>query len=176
MPNGPLKLIARKPTLLNLKKILQGGLVLDVQASTGIPQVKSYEKMNIDGLTVEKLTYKSEEDIIIPALLIKPEKIKQGSPVYFYVSEDGKPTGYQNENIPFLLAKEGYVVFAADVRGTGETSPTPSFSSNQYTGYTPLLRIHDDLAIQSAEFGKQPSACGPFDIMKGLMSLNHERI
>ncbi len=162
------KIYSPETDLVKLKNIIAKRIGLDVQLNREIPPVKSYEVMNIEGLSVEKLIYKSEEGITIPALLIKPEKIKKDSPIYFYVSENGKPIGYQSANIPFLLAKEGYVVLTVDVRGTGETSPTPSFSSNQYTGYTPMLRTHDDLAIQSAEFGKTTLGMRTFDIIKGI--------
>jgi cephalosporin-C deacetylase-like acetyl esterase len=151
-----------------MKKAIAKRIGLDLRVTNEIPPVNSYETMNIEGLSVEKLIYTSEDDIIIPALLITPEKTKKGSPVYFYVSENGKPIGYQSANVPLLLAKEGFTVFAADVRGTGETSPTPSFSSNQFTGFTPLLRVHDDLAIQSAEFGKTTLGMRTYDIMKGI--------
>ncbi len=131
-------------------------------------KVKTYDLNGIQDLTVEKLSFESEEDVIIPSLLIKPQKIKSDSPIYFYVSENGKPIGYQSPNLPFLLAKEGYIVFAVDVRGTGETSPTPSFSSNQFTGYTPMLRVHDDLAIQSSEFGQTTLGMRTRDIIRGI--------
>ena len=153
---------------VKLKENIARRIGLELQGNNDIPSVKSYDLMSIDGLAVEKLTYESEEGIIIPSLLIKPEKIRQGGPIYIYVSENGKPIGYQNPSIPFELAKHGHIVFAVDVRGTGETSPTPSFSSNQFTGFTPMLRTNDDLAIQSAEFGKTTLGMRTYDIIRGL--------
>src|SRR5690606_32514075 len=111
---------------VRLKNNIARRIGLELQLNDEAPHSKTYELMNVEGMTIEKLTYESETGILIPSLLIKPEKIKQGSPVFVYVSENGKPTGYQSRNIPLLLAKEGYVVFAVDVRGTGETSPVPS--------------------------------------------------
>jgi cephalosporin-C deacetylase-like acetyl esterase len=153
---------------VKLKENIARRIGLGMQVSKEVPRVKTYDTMNIEGLTVEKLTYESEPGIIIPSILIKPDKIRQGSPVYVYISENGKPTSYQSENVPFLLAKEGYVVFAIDVRGTGETSPAPSFASNRFTGFTPMLRINDDLAIESAEFGKTTLGMRTCDVMKGI--------
>lgn len=151
-----------------LKENIAKRIGLNFHGINVLPDVKTYELLGIQDLTVEKFSYESEEGIIIPSLLIKPEKIKPGSPIYFFVSENGKPIGYQSPNLPFLLAKEGFIVLTVDVRGTGETSPTPSFSSNQYTGYTPMLRVHDDLAIQSAEFGQTTLGMRTRDILRGI--------
>jgi cephalosporin-C deacetylase-like acetyl esterase len=153
---------------VKLKENIARRIGLELQLNEEAPSARTYELLKIEGMTVEKLTYESETGIVIPSLLIKPEKLKQGSPLYIYVSENGKPTGYQSQNIPFLLAKEGYIVFAVDVRGTGETSPVPSFASNRFTGFTPMLRINDDLAIESAGFGKTTLGMRTQDIMKGI--------
>ncbi len=151
-----------------LKENIAERIGLNYSGDASLLNAKTYDLHGIQDLTVEKLSFESEEGIIIPSLLIKPRKIKPDSPIYFYVSENGKPIGYQSPNLPFLLAKEGHIVFAVDVRGTGETSPTPSFSSNQFTGYTPLLRVHDDLAIQSAEFGQTTLGMRTRDIIRGI--------
>ncbi len=156
-----------------LRKNIASRIKLSLSGNRELPVNKSYELLNIDDLTVEKLTYESEKGIIVPALLIKPKKIKPDSPVFFYVSEKGKPVGYRNSNVPFLLAKEGFVVFAADVRGTGETSPIPSFATNKYTGHTPYLRILDDLSIHCLEFGQTTLGMRAYDILRGIDYLHY---
>ncbi len=153
---------------VKLKEKIARRIGFELQLKEEALPARTYELLSVEGITVEKLTYESEPGIIIPSLLIKPEKVKQGSPVFVYVSENGKPTGYQSQTIPFLLAKEGYLVFAIDVRGTGETSPVPSFASNRFTGFTPMLRMNDDLAIESAAFGMTTLGMRTLDILKGV--------
>ena len=74
--------------------------------------------------------------------------------------------------LPFLLAKNGSVVLAIDVRGIGETSPTPPLSLKQFTGYTPLQWQHDVLAIQSASFGRTTLGMRTFDVLRGVDFIN----
>ena len=110
--------------------------------------------------------------MVIPTLLIKPKNVKPGSPVYIYASDKGKPNRFENSDLPFLLAKNGYIVLAIDVRGIGETSPTPPFFANQFTGYTPLLWKNDVLAIQSAGFGRTTLGMRTLDLIRGIDFLN----
>ena len=125
---------------------------------------------------IEKLTYESEKGIIVPSLLIQPENIKPDNPVYIYASEKGKPDRYINSLIPFLLAKKGYIVLAIDVRGIGETSPTPPLALTQFTGYTPLLWQHDVLAIQSVGFGRTTLGMRTLDMIRGIDFLESRNI
>jgi len=131
-----------------------------------IPPVRLYETVNIEGLTVEKLSIESEPGMIIPSVLIKPEKIISGSPVYLFTSEKGKPNRIDINQLPFSLAKNGAVVLAIDVRGTGETSPTVPLGPTKYTGYTPLLWKHQSLAIQSANFGRTMLGMRTYDLIR----------
>ena len=157
-------------TRLRERIALRIGLTLP--QNVRVPQFQSLETFKQEGLSIEKLTYESEKGIIIPALLIKPETVKPGSPVYIYASDRGKPTRFENSILPFVLAKNGSVVLSVDVRGIGETSPTPPLSLDQYTGYTPLQWQHDVLAIQSASFGRTTLGMRTFDILRGVDLIN----
>lgn len=92
------------------------------------------ESIEINELKVEKFTIESEEGILIPSLLINPSVSLSGNPLYLYVSDNGKPTVYDENLLPFKLAGEGNAVLCIDVRGTGETSPSPPLVLNQFTG------------------------------------------
>jgi hypothetical protein len=145
---------------------------LTLPQNVQVPQFHSLETVKQEGLSIEKLTYESEKGIIIPTLLIKPETVKPRSPVYIYASDKGKPTRFENSILPFVLAKNGSVVLSVDVRGIGETSPTPPLGLNLYTGYTPLQWQHDVLAIQSASFGRTTLGMRTFDIIRGVDLIN----
>jgi cephalosporin-C deacetylase-like acetyl esterase len=139
------------------------------------PKVQSIETIIHEGISIEKLTYESENGIVIPALLIKPENVKRSSPVYIFASDKGKPTRIENSVLPFQLAKNGSVVLAIDVRGIGETSPTPPYSLNKFNGYNPLLWRNEVLLIQSAGFGRTSLGMRTFDLIKGIDFLNSRK-
>jgi len=138
-----------------------------------VPVNHTIETFTHEDISIEKLTYESEKGIVIPALLIKPKNVKPNSPIYIYASEKGKPDKINNLSLPFILAKNGSIVFAIDVRGIGETSPTPPLELSQFTGYTPSLWKHDVLANESASFGCTTLGMRMFDIIRGIDLLNN---
>lgn len=158
----------RDNDLVKLKKRVTAriGLILP-QYGKG-EKAESITTVFHDGISIKKLTYESERGIVIPALLIKPQKIKSDSPVYIFASDKGKPQIFNASALPFMLAKNGSVVLAIDVRGIGETSPTLPLDLNKYTGYTPLRWKHDVLAIQSAGFGCTTLGMRTMDVIRGI--------
>jgi cephalosporin-C deacetylase-like acetyl esterase len=154
--------------LTRLKERIASRTGLTLPVNSLVPQVNLFETFTYEDLYIEELTYESEKGIIIPSLLIKPKNAKPGSNIYIYASDKGKPDKYEISNLPFLLAKNGSVVLAIDVRGIGETSPTPPLSLNKFTGYTPLLWQHDVLAIKSAGFGRSTFGMRTLDLIRGI--------
>jgi cephalosporin-C deacetylase-like acetyl esterase len=137
---------------------------------------KFLDTLQYGDISVEKLTYQSEEGIEIPSLLITSKNVKAGSPIYIYASYRGKPTRFEDSLIPFQLAKKGYIVLAIDVRGIGETSPTPSLPLPvKYSACTPFQWFHDRLAIESPGFGKTLLAMRTFDIIRGIDFLKSQK-
>jgi cephalosporin-C deacetylase-like acetyl esterase len=127
------------------------------------------DTLDYGDLSIEKLTYQSEEGVVIPALLLKPKKSVPNSAVYIYVSDRGKPGSYQDTAAAFALAKQGFVVLAIDVRGTGEISPTASLPSPvTYSSCTSQQWIQDCLDIQSPGFGRTMLAMRTFDLVRGI--------
>ena len=137
------------------------------------PQTHSIETVAHGDIDISKMSYESEPGINIPALLIKSRNAQPGSPTYIFVSDKGKPITFENSGLPFRLANHGSVVLAMDVRGIGETSPTPPLERNRFTGYTPLQWAHDALAIDSLSFGRTTLCMRTFDVLRGIDFLNH---
>lgn len=162
------KIYKQEMDLTKLKERIAMRIGFTLPQNRKEPEVRSLETFNIEGISIEKLTYESEKGITIPTLLIKPKNVKPGTPVYIYISDKGKPHRYDNSLLPFLLANNGFIVLAIDVRGIGETSPTPPFVLNKVTGYNSLQWQHDVLAIQSAGFGCTTIGMRTFDVIRGI--------
>jgi cephalosporin-C deacetylase-like acetyl esterase len=152
-----------------LKKRIANRIQLSTDKSKPDLKVHSVETIAYSAFSIEKLSYESEDGIIIPSLLIRPKNIKSNSPVYIYASERGKPRLFQDTLTPFQLAENGYIVLAIDVRGVGETNPTASLPLPvKYSTCTPMQWIHDCLAIQSPGFGRTMLGMRTFDVMRGI--------
>ena len=90
-----------------------------------------------EGYQVEKIEFLSEPGIHIPVWVFVPARRKEKLPTVLYFSEDG----IQNDGMEFegseasglqhgvldRLAREGYLIVAADVRGIGQTRPSSSY-------------------------------------------------
>jgi cephalosporin-C deacetylase-like acetyl esterase len=76
---------------------------------------------------IELLSFQSERGITIPALLFVPEK--EGKwPGMVYVHEEGKEAEASHLGTIQMLASEGNVVLAIDVRGIGESQSADNIS------------------------------------------------
>lgn len=86
------------------------------------PAIRKGEVLQRDGYSIEKLVIEPEANLVIPGLLLKPEKFTGKK--YLVVSGAGKQTAVADERIEKLV-REGNLVLAIDVRGCGETGPSP---------------------------------------------------
>jgi cephalosporin-C deacetylase-like acetyl esterase len=165
---------ASNPNELKERIAKRIGLVTETQKTNLNPNF--FDTLHYGDISVKKLTYQSEESIEIPSLLITPKNVKAESPVYIYASYRGKPTLFQDSIIPFQLAKKGYIVLAIDVRGIGETSPTPTLPLPvKYSACTPFQWFHDRLAIESPGFGPTMLAMRTFDVIRGIDFLKSQK-
>jgi cephalosporin-C deacetylase-like acetyl esterase len=154
--------------LTRLKERIAARTGFAVPNSIRAGEVRSIGSDAYEDIIIEKFSYVSEKGIKIPSLLIKPKNAESNGKVYIYSSDKGKPDRFDSSLLPFLLAKSGSVVLAIDVRGIGETSPTPPLELNRFTGYTPLLWQHDVLAVQSTGFGRTTLGMRAMDIIGGI--------
>jgi hypothetical protein len=76
-----------------------------------------------NGMMAERITFQSEEGILIPGLFIMPEEWHQPVPFVIYAGEWGKNQGIQSGLVEEMV-KAGNGVLAIDVRGIGETATT----------------------------------------------------
>jgi len=70
--------------------------------------------------TVEVLTYRSEWDIVVPSLLLRPKSNVSGKAMVF-LSPEGKNSLFADRRVRAML-RRGWNVLLIDYRGVGETS------------------------------------------------------
>lgn len=73
------------------------------------------------GYRLEKMIYKSEPGIVVPALLFVPEGGAARKPAVVYLNDRGKAAGWGGDGDIERLIGRGFVVLAIDARGWGET-------------------------------------------------------
>jgi pimeloyl-ACP methyl ester carboxylesterase len=105
---------------------------------------RAVETVQRESYTIEKLAFLSEPSVYIPTWVFHPKSKQAGAPVILYFNETGKDSdGMEFENaeaaglqygVLATLAKRGYEVIAADVRGIGETRTPhrPNSSGNPF--------------------------------------------
>ena len=94
---------------------------------------------------VEKLVYRTEPGIAVPALRIRPPSAARG--VTVYVDGAGKASAAAPGGAVEDLIRTGRVVVAPDLRGMGETAPEPPSRKNLLLGpdwKEALLALHLD--------------------------------
>ncbi|HUT33528.1 MAG TPA: acetylxylan esterase [Planctomycetota bacterium] len=95
--------------------------LLNVPAGHGAPSCDQLGLFYRGKCGIEQLTFQSERGITVPALLFVPDKEPQQWPGIVYVHQDGKEAEAGPTGTIQMLASEGNVVLAIDVRGIGET-------------------------------------------------------
>jgi cephalosporin-C deacetylase-like acetyl esterase len=84
---------------------------------------------------MDKLVYESEPGILVPSLLFIPQPSGERRPAILYAhgrgkSVDARPGGEIEE-----LVRKGFIVFAVDYRGIGETSATDTRGGSDFPRY-----------------------------------------
>jgi cephalosporin-C deacetylase-like acetyl esterase len=98
-----------------------GQLLGNVEPKAG-PTVLTSAVVPIAGGTVKKIELEVEPGIVLPALILSPEKMAARAPVVVGLCQQGKAAFLKNNAAEVAsLLEAGIVVCLPDVRGTGET-------------------------------------------------------
>ncbi len=106
--------------------------LLRCPTSSGAPPADQHGAFFRGKCGIERLSFKTERGITVPALLFVPEKAERRWPGILYLHERGKEVEAGHCGTIQMLASEGNVVLAIDVRGVGESRP----------GFVPGLEAH----------------------------------
>ena len=149
-------------------------IALTLPAASGAPKVNSVGTVRMGNVSVKKFTYESESGIVIPTLLLVPDRITPKSPVYLFASDRGKPRTDSASSLPVLLSQNGVVVLAIDVRGVGETGPPPVTRGPSAAAALKVTRENEATALQSAGLGRTLDGMRALDIIRGIDLLQAE--
>lgn len=132
------------------------------------PKTSAIDTVRVAGVVVKKFTYESESGIVVPALLLLPDEVRAGSPIFVVASDQGKPRSSAETSIPFLLGRRGSVVLAIDVRGIGETGPAPAVDKASAAAAARFARDHEAAALQCVGFGRTTLGMRTLDVIRGI--------
>ena len=103
------------------------------QADAAIPSEDMIESIPAEGYTVKKVVLHAEDGIVLPAILLDPEK-KSGNAI-LVCPPDGKEEALAPGSPLLGAAAAGDVVLVVDLRGLGETAPVPKYKEwTKYVG------------------------------------------
>jgi cephalosporin-C deacetylase-like acetyl esterase len=96
---------------------------LDIASAKGAPVVQARGQLDREGYRIEKIAMESEPGITVPALVFVPQKHSGARmPAVIVANEKGKSADAGPGGKLEALARAGYLVVAADLRGLGESS------------------------------------------------------
>jgi dienelactone hydrolase len=136
------------------------------------PTVENLGVVDRSSYRIEKLLLKLEEGIVLPSLRFVPEKPKAGQAV-LYLHEDGKAADAAPGGAIEELVKQGNVVLAIDLPGTGQTKPASEWN-DAYTAYLlgrSYVGLRAEAALVAARWLKAQTAGQPATLR--LVAVGH---
>lgn len=128
------------------------GQLLGVERPRPQARAMALRKMPSEGgLTIEALDIPSVAGVDLPAWLFRPKQEAAGKPVLLILHPGGRNAAWDEDGLSQQVARGGYTVCTADVRGIGDLSPEFSPGSPNYA------RSHaseEDYAWSSLILGK----------------------
>lgn len=90
-------------------------------AELGVPEFEEVGRVDRDGYHIDKFVLTTATGVSLPGLTYHPQEPRQET--YLYVHEAGKQGDGEPGGAIERLVREGHVVVAVDLRGTGELGP-----------------------------------------------------
>jgi cephalosporin-C deacetylase-like acetyl esterase len=98
------------------------GVTLQIGQKRSTPSSSGYGEIGREGYRIEKLTLETEPGIVVPSLLFVPATEVKRKPAVLWVHPEGKAAEAKPGGDMEALVRAGYLVFAPDLRGWGESS------------------------------------------------------
>lgn len=162
-PHPPADETAREEFLRQRRAAVLGKLKLMPEVDRTPPPWENAGEVERPGVTVAKVILEPEAGINIAALVIEPEGGATGATV-IHAAEDGKPTEFDAEALPFALALEGRRVVSVDVRGRGELNIERG-AVTRVTNYDRTQWRRDSYALAYANSGRTMPGARAMDLI-----------
>jgi dienelactone hydrolase len=100
-------------------------------------------------LQLTSVTIRPEDGIVLPAVWVKSLDRRADGPVIIYLNDKGKSSLIEEEVVLRTLLERGFRIFAVDLRGTGETSPSQEGKFWDFLAGRPIFgqRVGDIRAV-----------------------------
>lgn len=111
-------------------------------------EVDFKELSYINDITIRPFVLKPEKGIVLPGILLEPKVKGKKQDVILYINQNGKSDLLNDMDIVKEMLKNGNLVCAVDLRGTGETSPDMANKFWDFLAGKPIFgqRVYDILA------------------------------
>ncbi len=151
-----------------LRQAVARRLGFDLATDRQPPEVQLGDTFAGDGFTAQMLTIFTEEDIRVPALLLRPPG-DTPAPLIVHAAEHGKPLRADEPSLPLELCRRGCLVLSIDVRGVGETDPREGKFADGVAGYDADQWQRDCLGINAYGFlGRSLEGMRAYDIIRAV--------
>ena len=151
-----------------LRGRIKARIGLDLPAKRSVPQTMRMGECQAKGYKATKFLLQAEPDIALTALLLRPDKAREDLPIVLHVSQNGKPTLPEADDLALQLVRQGVTVLSLDVRGAGESDPRQGQRMESLTRYVPLQWRVDAAAICLTYADTTPLALRTLDVVRGI--------
>ncbi|MBT3291746.1 MAG: hypothetical protein HN380_30670, partial [Victivallales bacterium] len=151
-----------------LRGRIKARIGLDLPAKRSVPQTMRMGECQAKGYKATKFLLQTEPDIALTALLLRPDKAREDLPIVLHVSQNGKPTLPEADDLALQLVRQGVTVLSLDVRGAGESDPRQGQRMESLTRYVPLQWRVDAAAICLTYADTTPLALRTLDVVRGI--------
>lgn len=155
-------------TRAELRAAIARRIGLNVPEVRAAPRATSRGQVEQPDFTAEKMVIQTDAEIQLPALLLRPKKVKSSAPLVLHAAELGKPADALRPCLAVELVRAGYTVLSIDVRGAGETDPRDRAKLPPLERYDGGQFQFDSLAVQCAGFGTTLLALQGFDLIRAM--------
>ena len=154
--------------LAAIKEAVKRRIGLDIPPERAAPHAVERGKFDGPSFVANKLVYESEPGLQLPALLLTPKQPKADAPVIVHASQWGKPTQPASPSVALSLVRNGYIVFAIDARGAGETDARKDTTLKPATHYDPPQWSVDSAAVCLAYANTTALALRALDVIRAV--------
>ncbi len=106
---------------------------LPVARPSGGVELKTLSTVPLNGARVSAAEVNTQAEVWVPAWVFTPANLKDRRSAFLVLDDRGRNAGAHEDGIYHRLARKGFLVCAADIRGIGDTRPEVGRGNPEYT-------------------------------------------